>query len=393
MNGVDRYRKHVHILPTIKEETEESAMIDDEIEALEEKFRDITQKCTRYLEKLFSVVKHRKGFTELANKLATIYPDLDSKISVIDEESSAKSPKEMTRDLENLKYLKANLLNQEKRVRDLQHVGTKLVDELTDLNMKPLAGEVKKTMEEQKSTHKNLYQKVESKEGFLSSALTESKSVIKKLDNLNSWVSVTEELLSSKSPICLDKEKLEEHLHEQRRIHGDVGSYRALLENLSKEAHDMDGAEEKLAVLDERMENLEKLSNNRILELEGVIGNIEDLEDQMNDLKSWLTTSIDSIHKKPKGTSHNSHLFKAKIDALYAEKKGKESDMDSIKQLAKQIMQTKNVSNGYQLKEAVAGVQEQWHELTELLVQEVSLEVINFHFSYFIERTLTCMFL
>ncbi|CAE1316032.1 DST [Acanthosepion pharaonis] len=301
MNGVDRYRKHVHILPTIKEETEESAMIDDEIEALEEKFRDITQKCTRYLEKLFSVVKHRKGFTELANKLATIYPDLDSKISVIDEESSAKSPKEMT----------------------------------------------------------------------------QSKSVIKKLDNLNSWVSVTEELLSSKSPICLDKEKLEEHLHEQRRIHGDVGSYRALLENLSKEAHDMDGAEEKLAVLDERMENLEKLSNNRILELEGVIGNIEDLEDQMNDLKSWLTTSIDSIHKKPKGTSHNSHLFKAKIDALYAEKKGKESDMDSIKQLAKQIMQTKNVSNGYQLKEAVAGVQEQWHELTELLVQEVSLEALS----------------
>ncbi|XP_036368174.1 microtubule-actin cross-linking factor 1 isoform X4 [Octopus sinensis] len=377
MNGVDRYRKCVHILPTIKEETEESAMIDDEIEALEGKYRSIVQESERYLAKLAFALKHDKSFQELSNKLNSNYSDIKAKFDGITDGSDATRDSSEAYQLEKVKQLKVNVLNQEKRIRDLQHVGTKLVDELNELNMTPKANSVKDVMEDKKAVHKDLYHAIENKEGVLNSVLSESKNVIKQLDNLGVQLSSIEDELMRNSEICLEKQGLEEQIHEQRRIQADLSTNKTLLENLLKESSDVNGAREKILDLNERIANVETLSERRISDLEEVMGNIEDLEDKIGVMKSWLTSSIGMIQQNGEGPSQNLHMFKSKIDALYAEKKSKEPDINDIKDLVKHIAGKENVSNGCHLKEAAADVQEEWHQLTELLVQKVSVEALT----------------
>uniref|UniRef100_A0A0L8H113 GAR domain-containing protein n=1 Tax=Octopus bimaculoides TaxID=37653 RepID=A0A0L8H113_OCTBM len=377
MNGVDRYRKCVHILPTIKEETEESAMIDDEIEALEGKYRSIVQESERYLAKLAFALKHDKSFQELSNKLNSNYSDIKAKFDGITDGSDATKDSSEAYQLEKVKQLKVNVLNQEKRIRDLQHVGTKLVDELNELNMTPKANSVKDVMENKKAVHKDLYHAIEGKEGVLNSALSESKNAIKQLDNLGVQLSSIEDELMRNPEICLEKQGLEEQIHEQRRIQADLSTNKTLLENLLKESSDVNGAREKILDLNERIANVESLSERRISDLEEVMGNIEDLEDKIGVMKSWLTSSIGMIQQNGEGPSQNLHMFKSKIDALYAEKKSKEPDINDIKELVKHIAGKENVSNGCHLKEAAADVQEEWHQLTELLVQKVSVEALT----------------
>jgi hypothetical protein len=50
-----------HNLPPIKEEVDND-IIDDEIESLEAKYRDISRECSKHLEKLAAIMKQKKVF-------------------------------------------------------------------------------------------------------------------------------------------------------------------------------------------------------------------------------------------------------------------------------------------------------------------------------------------
>lgn len=67
--------------------------------------------------------------------------------------------------------------------------------------------------------------------------------------------------------------------------------------------------------------------------------------------------------------------LKAKVDALYAEKREKEFDMENLRNISRKLMDDDRVCDQFVMKEGLSEVEAKWHELTELLVQQVSLEV------------------
>lgn len=67
--------------------------------------------------------------------------------------------------------------------------------------------------------------------------------------------------------------------------------------------------------------------------------------------------------------------LKAKVDGLYAEKCEKEFDMENLRNTSRRLMDDDRVCDQFVMKEGLAEVESKWHELTELLVQQVSLEV------------------
>lgn len=98
-------------------------------------------------------------------------------------------------------------------------------------------------------------------------------------------------------------------------------------------------------------------------------------------MDGWLTDSVGSLKTRQKGV--NQKTFKAKIDALYNEKREKEYDMDKLRSDAKSIMEDDRVCDQFAMKEYLGEVEGKWHELTEHLVQQVSLEVgVNRNISY-----------
>jgi chromosome segregation ATPase len=78
-------------------------IIDDEIESLEAKYRDISRECSKHLEKLAAIMKQKKVFDDLSEKLSGIYPQLEKKLSAIDEQKVGQMPDRDTHDLATLK--------------------------------------------------------------------------------------------------------------------------------------------------------------------------------------------------------------------------------------------------------------------------------------------------
>ncbi|XP_076088399.1 microtubule-actin cross-linking factor 1, isoforms 6/7-like isoform X5 [Mytilus galloprovincialis] len=372
----EAYRQRTHQLPPIREE-HDNDVIDDEIESLEAKYRDISRECSKHLEKLSSIMKQKKAFDELSDKLSGVYPQIEKKVAQIDEQEVGKMPDRDTQDLAMLKDLKADLIGQERKLKELSQTGEKLVKGLEGINMQSKADTVRNTMDECREKHDSLQRDIALKEEVFDSAVSQQHDVMNRLDELTEWLSETEQFLNEGRAISLDKDKLLTHLKEQQLMNAEIDSNKALLERLS-EAPDTsmtEDAETAIFDLSERVTDVERKAELATKGLEEIASRMSDLDSGVSQMEGWLTESIDLLKNKSRGS--NQKAIKAKVDVLYNEKREREIDMENIRGAAKSIMDDDRVCDEFAVKESLGEVESKWHELTEHLVQQVSLEALT----------------
>lgn len=187
------------------------------------------------MEKLAALMKQKKGFDDLKDKLSSVYPQIEARLSNIHGNGLGKNPEKDTKDLTAVKELKADLIGQDRKLKDLIQSGEKLVKGLNDINMKQKAGEVKESMAEMKDKHESLQSEIGEKEEELSSAVSQQQNLRNRLDGLQRWMSETERALENRPLISLDKDKLAQQLKEQRLLNGEIETNKTLLERISQE--------------------------------------------------------------------------------------------------------------------------------------------------------------
>ncbi|XP_067685972.1 microtubule-actin cross-linking factor 1, isoforms 6/7-like isoform X1 [Haliotis asinina] len=371
---VDAYRKRLQILPTINEEAE-NGILDDEIESIEAKYKDISRDCAKHMDRLASLMKNKKSFDDLNDRLTAVYPALQEKLMQIEDNDFGKNPAKDAKDLGDLKAIKADLIGQERKLKDLSAAGERLAAGLADAGLKTEAKGVLDTVDGQRENHAALLECVQDKEHQLDSAVAQQQNVMSRLDGVVDLIADAERVLNTRQPISLNKDKLAQQLQDQRLLNADLSSNKGLIDRLSKEAHDVSGADEKLSDLTDRIEDLERKANMRTQELEDVSSGINDFENKMSDIDYWLDESIMSLKNKPKGATQKA--IKAKVDALYKEKQEREEEMEGLRDACRRLMDDDRVTDEYAMKECLGAVETKWHDLTELLVQQVSLEALS----------------
>lgn len=187
------------------------------------------------MEKLAALMKQKKGFDDLKDKLSSVYPQIEARLSNIHGNGLGKNPEKDTKDLTAVKELKADLIGQDRKLKDLIQSGEKLVKGLNDINMKQKADEVKESMAEMKDKHESLQSEIGEKEEELSSAVSQQQNLRNRLDGLQRWMSETESALQNRPLISLDKDKLAQQLKEQRLLNGEIETNKTLLERISQE--------------------------------------------------------------------------------------------------------------------------------------------------------------
>lgn len=187
------------------------------------------------MEKLAALMKQKKGFDDLKDKLSSVYPQIEARLSNIHGNGLGKNPEKDTKDLTAVKELKADLIGQDRKLKDLIQSGEKLVKGLNDINMKQKAEEVKESMAEMKDKHESLQSEIGEKEEELSSAVSQQQNLRNRLDGLQMWMSETENALENRPLISLDKDKLAQQLKEQRLLNGEIETNKTLLERISQE--------------------------------------------------------------------------------------------------------------------------------------------------------------
>lgn len=189
-------------------------------------------------------MKQKKVFDEINDKLCTVYPQIDKKLQDIEENEIGKNTDKDSKDLVKLKDLKADLIGQERKLKDLVQTGEKLASNLIDMNMKKKADEVRKTINDLKNKHSYIEDDISGKEELLDSAVSQQQNVMNRLESLQDWLRETENTLNERRPISLDKDRLAQQLKEQRLINAEIDSNKALLDRLSKEAMDVTGSDD-----------------------------------------------------------------------------------------------------------------------------------------------------
>ena len=292
-------------MPPIQEEGD-SQVIDDELESLEAKYKDISRECSKHLEKLSGLVKHKKTFDDLNDKLANVYPVIEQSLADIDEESFGKTTDDDKENYAKLKDLKADLIGQERKLKDFSNAADKLVAGLEGMGMRNKADEAMGKVHEVKEKHEGLSEEIGEKEQQLDLAVSQQQSIVNRLEGLKTWASDAENLLDDRPLISLDKDKLNQQLQDQRVLNAEIESNRALVERLSNETADATSApeaEEALFDLAELLGELERKAEMRMYELEEVLMNINDIDGHMVAVDGWVTESIKSLKTKPKGKS------------------------------------------------------------------------------------------
>ena len=144
-----------------------------------------------------------------------------------------------------------------------------------------------------------------------------------------------------------------------------------------------------------RLTDVERKAELATKGLEEVASRMSDLDSGVSQMEGWLTESIDLLKNRSKGS--NQKAIKAKVDVLYNEKREREIDMNNIRGAARAIMEDDRVCDEFAVKESLGEIEAKWHELTEHLVQQVSLEVweilekLEQHYKYCIFLTILSM--
>ena len=327
-------------------------------------------------------MKNKRTFTDLSDRLKSAYQPLQDEIGQI--ASTGHNPEQASRDLTSLKSIKADLIGQERKLKDLSAAADRLTAGLHEAGLQNEAEEVKEVVEGHQDKHKVLLDAVKEKEEKLEVVVAQQQNVMNRLDGIVEMLDDAEDTLTRPEPISLNKERLAQQLQDQRVMNADISSNRSLLDRLSQEAGA--DADANLFQLQEKLEQVEKLADARTADLEDVLSQISDFEEKVSDLDSWLTDSIQSLKVKPK--SVNPKAMKAKVDALYEAKREREEFVDSLRDTCHRLTDDARVGDQYAMKECLADTETKWNDLTEFLVQQVSLEVswlhtppLTFHFN------------
>lgn len=138
--------------------------------------------------------------------------------------------------------------------------------------------------------------------------------------------------------------------------------------------HDAEGnteAEEKIRDLVAHAEALEDQADKKSQDMENLLADITEFDAKSGELDGWLADSIKILKTKggaPRPT-------RTKVDSLHEAKKEKEGEMEALRQMCEQLVEGDGVKDTFVAKETLADVETKWNDMTELLVQQVSLEV------------------
>lgn len=305
----ENFKKRLQFMPPIQEEGD-NQVIDDELESLEAKYKDISRKCSKHLEKLSGLVKHKKTFDDLNDKLANVYPTIERALSVINEESFGKNTDDDKKNYAQLKDLKGDLIGQERKLKDFTNAADKLVTGLNDMGMRNKADDVTNKVVDIKGKHDGLSEEIAEKEQLLDTAVSQQQSVVNRVEGLKTWATDAENLLDDRPLISLDKDKLNQQIQDQRVLASEIETNKGLIERLSNEVADTPSAkeaEEALSDLSELLNELEHKEEIRMYELEEVLSSIGEIDGLMVNLDGWVTEAIKSLKTKTKGII-NSHF-------------------------------------------------------------------------------------
>nr|XP_004668268.2 dystonin isoform X8 [Jaculus jaculus] len=210
--------------------------------------------------------------------------------------------------IEELKQFKAEAYQQQIEMERLSHQAELLLKKVTEESDKHM---VQDPLMELKLIWDSLDERIINRQHKLEGALLALGQFQHALDELLTWLTHTEGLLSEQKPVGGDPKAIEIELAKHHVLQNDVLAHQSTVEAVNKAGNDLiessageeaSSLQHKLKVLNQRWQNILEKTEQRKKQLDGALRQAKGFHGEIEDLQQWLTdTERHLLASKPLG--------------------------------------------------------------------------------------------
>ncbi|KAL0622229.1 Dystonin [Plecturocebus cupreus] len=285
--------------------------------------------------------------------------------------------------IEELKQFKSEAYQQQIEMERLNHQAELLLKKVTEESDKHT---VQDPLMELKLIWDSLDERIINRQHKLEGALLALGQFQHALDELLTWLTHTEGLLSEQKPVGGDPKAIEIELAKHHVLQNDVLAHQSTVEAVNKAGNDLiessageeaSSLQNKLEVLNQRWQNVLEKTEQRKQQLDGALRQAKGFHGEIEDLQQWLTdTERHLLSSKPLGglpeTAKEQLNVHMEVCAAF---EAKEETYKSLMQKGQQMLARCPKSAETNIDQDINNLKEKWESVeTKLNERKIKLE-------------------
>uniref|UniRef100_A0A2K5PD19 Dystonin n=1 Tax=Cebus imitator TaxID=2715852 RepID=A0A2K5PD19_CEBIM len=285
--------------------------------------------------------------------------------------------------IEELKQFKSEAYQQQIEMERLNHQAELLLKKVTEESDKHT---VQDPLMELKLIWDSLDERIINRQHKLEGALLALGQFQHALDELLTWLTHTEGLLSEQKPVGGDPKAIEIELAKHHVLQNDVLAHQSTVEAVNKAGNDLiessageeaSNLQNKLEVLNQRWQNVLEKTEQRKQQLDGALRQAKGFHGEIEDLQQWLTdTERHLLSSKPLGglpeTAKEQLNVHMEVCAAF---EAKEETFKSLMQKGQQMLARCPKSAETNIDQDINNLKEKWESVeTKLNERKTKLE-------------------
>ncbi|XP_074648651.1 uncharacterized protein LOC141904089 [Tubulanus polymorphus] len=343
--------------------------IDKDIEDIAEMHQDLLHKCNT----LTKTVDEYVEFTNLVREVKPMIDALEKQFEHLAENYAPTDDIEIVKNEQNEALdVAKNIEEMRPRLDDVVGSGGNLVGKLKHVGSDDggdLLNATVQTIEECTEKFNKIQSDLETKKKDIDEDLKLALVVTESLDKLVEWADYCQEkLLENEMPSML-LDKLEVQAEQAKQLQGDVIMQTEELDRIRKISKGSENVNNILDALEERLKEIDPKATTHVDNIDTTLEGVKRLEELAHEVKDLL----DDITNRCTNQEF-ANLPENAAEQLGTEKSAKESVMDELKTLGEQLLSGDKARDKDKLKEQLANLQSDWHDVDDLLASKTADE-------------------
>lgn len=349
----------------------------DKVKTANERYQNLKTAADSLMEKLQQTKEKQKDFEDVLERMHDWLEESEGRVTQLQEEPVTGDAQQVQEELDGVKAFSAETIAQGKQYEDLKKTARALMESLQDLgaddqtllNIDQMVGDIKDRLGDVNAA-------ITDRSNALQTALVQSQGVQEGLDSLLGWVKDAEQNLNSMKPISLDKDVLNDQMQELQMLKSDVESHVPSMESVNQSAYDMiesskddstaKDVSEKLKDLNSRFEKVAEKCKEREEDLSEVSDKLVEFLEFVKKYEDWIEPALKNLESK-ETAQLDTALFKEHIQEVKLDSEEKANELEAIKNLGQDLVQSDLTGDVREVKDKVAECQKKWGVLTDSL--------------------------
>ncbi|XP_015906702.2 microtubule-actin cross-linking factor 1, isoforms 1/2/3/4 isoform X2 [Parasteatoda tepidariorum] len=337
-------------------------------------YQNLLNRIDRLGDKFGILYNKQRNFEECMEKATAWLNSVTKTTKKVIDEPVAADPRAIQDQLDRVKALNMELIQQARLIDAAKQAGNSLLDAFDEADISPSEKRnIENKIKRMEDEYNNICNAVNGRSNELQMALLHSQDIQDGLDRLLKWLDDAESNLRNQNrPVSLIKEKLEEQIQAHRVLLSDIDGQKPTFDAVNDSARELLNSsnqrlakkiESKLKEVNLRFEKLCEKAQKRSELLEDICKSVGIFEIGAKRMEEWLTAMLELIQKKD-----SSDL--SITEDVMNQKEVRREEFEEVLRSGKTLVSKRDITDTSVVKERMRALEQQWKELGDFVSEQ-----------------------